>query len=330
MSMTMTMPDQPGKSRGGADSEPVSTAGDPKGCAPCDIPPFCRNNYYRGKLLTEREFKDEQRYGLDKHRLHQVALHGWGVACGLHVKPHPYCPDLRLVIEEGLAIDSCGREIRITREVTIDLPLPPDPPAKSRRKGRAPPGLTPPAPPATMAMQTQGGDSQGYGSDSDDHDRGDHHPGEGSDDDDDCDPTPTHTYYLCLAYAECDTELAPAPFDDCGCNAGASLQPNRICEGFRLELYDEKPGFWDEAVGDECDAEDCRDLLLGRPARLPQAGRHLLRAARGDHGRDPRPQGHRRTDPHPWPSPPHRQHRNARPRRALHPRQAARRAAHPH
>src|SRR5438067_12663275 len=60
-----------------------------KACLCCDIPVFCRNNYYRGKLLTEREFADEQRYLIDKMRLHSVALHGWGVVCGLVVKPHP-------------------------------------------------------------------------------------------------------------------------------------------------------------------------------------------------------------------------------------------------
>jgi hypothetical protein len=93
---------------------------------------FCRNHYYRGKLLTEREFANEQRYFIDKLRLHKVALHGWGVACGLHVKPHPYCPELRLVIEDGFAIDSCGRDIRVLKEVTIDLPQPPPRPPRPR------------------------------------------------------------------------------------------------------------------------------------------------------------------------------------------------------
>lgn len=232
MSMSMTMPDHQGP-HPGTPSEPVSTAGDPKGCAPCDIPPFCRNYYYRGKLLTEREFDDEQRYGIDKHRLHNVALHGWGVVCGLQVQPHPHCPERKLVVEEGLAIDSCGREVRILRDVTIDLPPrpepPPEPPARRKGGGKRP--------------------------------RAQAETGEGDEAEDRAERMrpPARTLYLCLAYAECDAELAPAPFDECGCKAGSSLQPNRICEGFRLELYDEKPSFWDEAVGDECEAEDCRE-----------------------------------------------------------------------
>src|SRR6476469_4822243 len=94
-------------------------------CLPCAIPPFCRSNYYRGKLLTERDFRDEQRYFLDKTRLHNLALHGWGIVCGLAVKPHPYCPDRRIILEPGLAIDTCGREIRVVHEVEIALPDPP-------------------------------------------------------------------------------------------------------------------------------------------------------------------------------------------------------------
>jgi len=116
----------------------VATAGAASAdcCIPCDIPVFCRNHYYRGKLLTEREFADEQRYFVNKARLHTLALHGWGVACGLHVKPHPYCPELRLVIEEGLAIDACGRDIRVLTEVTIDLPQPPASPENNRAGAR--------------------------------------------------------------------------------------------------------------------------------------------------------------------------------------------------
>src|SRR2546423_786660 len=84
-----------------------------RGCLNCDLPAFCRNNYYPGKLLTDRDFSDEQRYLRDKMRLQYRALHGWGVVCGLEVKPHPICPDRRILIEPGFAIDDCGREIRV-------------------------------------------------------------------------------------------------------------------------------------------------------------------------------------------------------------------------
>jgi hypothetical protein len=246
--MNSTMEHDRSPPRTGASPEPVTTSGNGKPCVLCDIPPFCRNFYYRGKLLTEREFGDEQRYLGDRHRLHQVSLHGWGVVCGLQVKPHPYCPELKLVVEEGLAIDSCGREIRIGREATIDLPQPP------KRKAEEP-----------AASHSDQHDHHGDAAGSDDE----HH--ERRYEDAECEPElPSKTLYLCLGYSECETEFAPAPFDECGCNAGSALKPNRICEGYRLELYDSKPEFWDEAVGDECEAENCHEYYWeGEHCRKP-------------------------------------------------------------
>ena len=118
-------------------------------CLPCDIPYLCRNAFFTGELLTERDFTLEQQYFIDKARLHHLALHGWGIACGLTVTPHPYCPHLRIIIEPGLAIDGCGREIRIRDRVEWVLPqiavkpqrkpdpCPPEPNAAAARSGRA-------------------------------------------------------------------------------------------------------------------------------------------------------------------------------------------------
>ena len=243
-------------------SAPVATvastgAGAADCCEPCDIPVFCRNYYYHGKLLTEREFADEQRYFINKLRLHKVALHGWGVACGLHVKPHPYCPELRLVVEEGLAIDSCGRDIRVLKEGTIDLPPPSRPP---RPHYERPP---------------EDNDRHRADSHREDGYREEDRREEGHQEEEECEPElPSKTLYLCLSYAECESELAPAPFDECGCNTGSSLRPNRICEGYRLELYDGKPSFWDEAVGDECDAEDCRVYFREGQEHCREPGRY--------------------------------------------------------
>ena len=38
------------------------------------------------------------------------------------------------------------------------------------------------------------------------------------------------------------------------------MQPSRVCEGFRLDLYDTRPEFWNEAVERRCEADDCRKL----------------------------------------------------------------------
>ena len=235
-------------------------------CLTCDVPGFCRNHYYRGKLLTERDFSDEQRYGIDKMRLHLRALHGWGVVCGLVVEPHPNCPDLRLVVSAGLAIDDCGRDIRVLERASVALPQP------TRNAGReGPRGEGAPQP---REGEEPGHDDEreerGYAERHDDRDRDDgrgHHDdddrGDADDDEDlplpdnpcDDDPAP-NDLYLCIRYAECETEFAPAPFDDCACTT-SSQRPNRICETYRFELYDRKPKFWDRALHERCPSDDC-------------------------------------------------------------------------
>jgi hypothetical protein len=189
--------------KNGYGPEPKATQ---RPCVPCDIPPFCRNHYFKGKLLTEQDFTLEQQYFRDKFRLHYRALHGWGVVCGLRVRPHPYCPDKRLVVEPGIAIDPCGYEIVVPREVEIELPAPPP-----ERPAGCPP---PPCDDPTQQAEP------------------------------DC-PKPRESerpVYVCIRYVECDTVFMPAPFDECGCNAEGRRRPTRICEEYDLHLeYGEPP-----------------------------------------------------------------------------------------
>ena len=78
-------------------------------CPECEFTSFTRNHYFTGKLLVERDFREEQRYYMDKLRLHQHRLHGSGVVCGLLVKQaSPGCRDRFVCIEPGLAIDCCS------------------------------------------------------------------------------------------------------------------------------------------------------------------------------------------------------------------------------
>src|SRR5687768_42909 len=92
-------------------------------CRECDLPAQERPNYFTGQFLTEREFRDEQRYHIDKHRLHNRYLHGWGTVCGLRVTQHPdpSCRTRFVIIEPGLALDCCGREISVPEPVYVDV-----------------------------------------------------------------------------------------------------------------------------------------------------------------------------------------------------------------
>ncbi|NOT54927.1 MAG: hypothetical protein HOP18_10005 [Deltaproteobacteria bacterium] len=92
-------------------------------CPACSFDPFTRNNYFTGKLLVERDFTDETRFHMEKLRHHEQQLHGWGVVCGLKVKPHknPACQDRFICIEPGSAVDCCGHDIIVREEECIDI-----------------------------------------------------------------------------------------------------------------------------------------------------------------------------------------------------------------
>jgi hypothetical protein len=92
-------------------------------CLECAVPQLARNNYFTGKLLVERDFREEQDYFLGKDRRHNQELHGWGAVCGLKVKQHPDegCRDRYVIIEPGTAIDCCGHEILVRHEEYFDF-----------------------------------------------------------------------------------------------------------------------------------------------------------------------------------------------------------------
>lgn len=73
-----------------------------------------RNNYFEGKRLTADSFRVEQKYSLERRRLLNRAIHGWGVVYGYAVIPTASAKSTgpgRLWIGPGLALDKCGREL---------------------------------------------------------------------------------------------------------------------------------------------------------------------------------------------------------------------------
>jgi hypothetical protein len=77
--------------------------------APCDS--GLRNHYFEGKRLTADSFRVEQEYLVERRRLLNRAIHGWGVVYGLAVEQKSG----ELEIHPGLALDPCGRELVLTR-----------------------------------------------------------------------------------------------------------------------------------------------------------------------------------------------------------------------
>lgn len=92
-------------------------------CLPCGLHEPKRNAYFDGKLLTARDFTDEQDYGRGLRRLHNSLLHGTGTVCGLKIIQHPApgCRNEFVVVEPGMALDCCGNEIIVPQKVGVNI-----------------------------------------------------------------------------------------------------------------------------------------------------------------------------------------------------------------
>lgn len=100
---------------------------------PCPKPVCCqdpatiylqRNRYFRGKLMTERDFAADTEYLLSRHRLSNRLGLGWGIACGLDVRlvrQGGDCHGARVEICPGVAIDCYGREIVLCEMECVNL-----------------------------------------------------------------------------------------------------------------------------------------------------------------------------------------------------------------
>ena len=86
----------------------------------CDFNNFKRARYFHGMLMTDRDFREEQIYHNEKRKLLNRMLHGWGVVCGLEVKPTDPASQC-VVVDPGLAIDCHGNEILVCEPQTVDL-----------------------------------------------------------------------------------------------------------------------------------------------------------------------------------------------------------------
>lgn len=77
------------------------------------LDPRKRVHYSTGLVLGVDEFQQEQLYFLEKDRLHQRALHGYGTVCGLAVEVKATDGGPEVVVEPGLALNPRGDVIRV-------------------------------------------------------------------------------------------------------------------------------------------------------------------------------------------------------------------------
>lgn len=81
---------------------------------------LCRPRFFPGQLLTDEDLNRLQRYVIDKNKLHNRYLHGWGVACGLEVVCDP-CSPRSVIVRTGYALSPCGDDIVVCEDQSVDV-----------------------------------------------------------------------------------------------------------------------------------------------------------------------------------------------------------------
>jgi hypothetical protein len=81
--------------------------------APLD--PYKRTNYTYGLVLGVDEFVQEQTYFIERDRIHNRGLHGYGTVCGLAVSVQDAGAGVgpEVIVSAGLAVNPQGQEIRV-------------------------------------------------------------------------------------------------------------------------------------------------------------------------------------------------------------------------
>ncbi len=78
-----------------------------------NLDPYKRVYYSHGLVLGVDEFVQEERYLLERQRLHNRGLHGYGTVCGLRLDTRDNDGQPEIVVGPGVAVDPQGREVRV-------------------------------------------------------------------------------------------------------------------------------------------------------------------------------------------------------------------------
>jgi hypothetical protein len=224
-------------------------------CRECTLSSQERLNYFTGQFLAERDFRAEQGYHIGKGLQHNRYLHGWGTVCGLRVKQHPTpeCRNRIIIIEPGLALDCCGREIVVPEEMSVPITKYLIP-AESGEAGLSstPQDLKKGKKLAAHANVELGcgkvvkGSHMVSGNNTLAESSGKH-------------------LLLSLCYNECKTEYVPSLYSECGCVEN-QCEANRVHEGFEVsvQLVDQLP--------EEVKEQDCKKIFWQSLEGCPECG----------------------------------------------------------
>lgn len=90
------------------------------GCTACEPRTYIRPRFFAGQLLTEDDLALLGDYVVAKNRLHNRALFGPGVVCGLDVHCDP-CGGGNVIVSPGYAINCCGDDIVVPCPESVDI-----------------------------------------------------------------------------------------------------------------------------------------------------------------------------------------------------------------
>ena len=100
--------------------DPCADACPPR-CAACGgLECLCRPRFFPGQLLTDETLNLLSRYIVEKNKLHNRYLQGWGVACGLEVTCDP-CDPKQVVVRTGYALAPCGDDIVVCNDQAVNI-----------------------------------------------------------------------------------------------------------------------------------------------------------------------------------------------------------------
>lgn len=220
----------------------------------CGIAVTERNRYFTGKYMTARDFAGEQEYFLNRNRIRNRLLLGWGIVCGLRVieHPDPGCRERWVVVKSGVAMDCCGREIFLHKDTALEIPIE-DLPWSSEEEVKE-----------SRALAKEAAEAEKREDEEDDDEKHEDKSGNDVDDwyEDEHAAWPSTGLLVCLRYSEECIEPVPTLYAEGNCDP-THQEANRVREAGVLEvrrLDTMRPdcwrlpsGAWDTRCHDDCD-----------------------------------------------------------------------------
>jgi len=208
-----------------------------------------RNRFFSGKFMTACDFRLDQHYFLRRRWLQNRLFVGWGIACGLRVEEHPReeCRRDWVVVQPGIALDCCGREIILDGPRAVKLP--------EAEPGKGEAGTDPMA-----AGQEQGENQQPFQGDGEDSPE----PGK----------KPPRRFLLCIRYCEQSVDPVPVLYADSGCDPDLK-EANRIQEHPVIEVIPFPgdqfgPGCWEGIPAGDPGKNRCKEKEKDKePEKIP-------------------------------------------------------------